>query len=307
MPETCIYKIPLVNAYKYSLIYEDHIHPEQLDAEGTLHQRLIHDEKKRLIKIENYADGNLVSEKTFEFEGERLKKEREYFNETESASEIVYSYTEEGVTKEYYTENELEFREILFVNDKGVATAFEYRDAEGELVKYWEANDRGDVIRSEDENRLCTYEYVYNEDGQIAETRVKDGDKEVREVMEYKDKKVSKAVNFIDGESSEYSTFEYDNEGKVSCTQRFVDNVLANETAVQIDPAGKYSIRFQKLLLHAKAGSRAREVYRSGKVEILFDDYKRITDVLTSGDSYVDQSSGINLEPDAYYFFEYEE
>jgi antitoxin component YwqK of YwqJK toxin-antitoxin module len=307
MSETVIYKIPLYEAYKYSLIYKDCIHPDSLDLEGTLHQRLVYDTKKRLIRVENYKDGELVTEKTFSFDGDRLMKEREYFVETESVTEIIYSYSAEGYRKGFFTHNELEASEIYVNNEKGVVGSCQCLDSENEVFRSWQANEKGDIVYFEEKGKVIEYDYVYNADGLIEEIVITDEKGESREVRHYENKNVVKIENFSDGECIEYTLYEYNKDGKIIHTERYQEGVCVNETAIETDPAGLYEVHLQKQLGGYRAGARSVERYRTGKVEILYDEDRRMSEILASDYPFIDAALGISLDADAYYFFEYED
>lgn len=314
MSQTSIYKLPLFETYRYSLVYEDFTRPDELDEEATIHQILTYDRENRLVKAENFSNGELVTEKTFAYDGDKIVRETEFFAETDTSTEMRVSKTEEGYRKDFFTDGSLEYSEHYRLNDRGRTVGCRVVDPAGESIRSWEANERGDITRTIDKDGEVIHEYDYDGEDRVIQivTRASgsesesDEKHETREVLYYEGEMPIRSEIFENGERIAYSEMEYGADGKILRSKQYQGEELVGETAVETDPDGAWMVRLQKQRVRRVARTAVYEDYRTGRVELLFDSDKRITDALASDDRYLDPDLGIDLEAEAYYFFEYE-
>jgi hypothetical protein len=301
MPVTYIYRIPLFEAFKYTLTEEGLPRADELDAEGTLYQIITMDDRRRLVKIEKYFEGELSSERTIFYDGECVVREEEIFKDSGTRSEIRYLYHQNGFTKEFYTEGEPDGKEAYTVNEKGVAVGCRRVDVSGEETTSWEANDRGDRLCLKDGEREVRFEHRYDGEGRVTESISRDGEQTIREALHYRDNVLIRHEVFAEG-------FRAEREDDPDAPAAARGEALVSEEIIEPDPQGRFEVRKRRQLVArgSRDGSAAAKFWPS-KIEILFDERRRITDVLVSDHELILPELGINCESNAYYFFEYED
>jgi hypothetical protein len=306
MPMMYIYRIPLFEAYTFSLVDQSCPHPDSLDLEGTLYQIITSDEKRRLVKVEKYLGGNLSTEKEFFYDGDRPVREVESFCETGTACEARFVYGPGTCVKEFYTEGELDGKDEMTVNDKGTTLACRHSDADGECLTAWEANERGDRVHLRDGDHEAAFEHRYDADGLLVETRSQAESQKTREVFHYKNAIMVKHEVYADVlQAVDNGT---PGEPAAAVAQTGQRETLVSEETIEIDPEKRSEVRrLRQLVAPGSADGGQAAKYWPRRIEILFDERKRITAVLASDNDLVIPSLGINCESNAYYFFEYED
>jgi len=304
MPVTYIYRIALFDAYTYGLVGEGRPRPDDPDAEGTLYQIITTDDRGRLVKLERFFEGEPSTERTFFYEGDKPAREEEFYTDTGTRSEIRYRYRPGGLTKEFLTDGELDHTEEYSLNEKGVVVGCRQCDALGEETASWEANERGDRVRASDGEQEVSFDHRYDDDGLLVETSSRAGERTTRETYRYRDNVLVKHEVFslgppatADGENDEFESPESE-----------TGETLVSEESVEVDPDGKWEVRRRRQLV-SRIGMHdaGQNKYWPSRIEILFDDQRRITDVLACDYEFLAPALGVNCEANAYYFFEYED
>ncbi len=138
----------------------------------------------------------------------------------------------------------------------------------------------------------------------MVETSSRAGERTTRETYRYRDNVLVKHEVFsrglpaaADGENDEFESPEPE-----------TGETLVSEESVEVDPDGKWEVRRRRQLV-SRIGMHdaGQNKYWPSRIEILFDDQRRITDVLACDYEFLVPALGVNCEANAYYFFEYED
>jgi hypothetical protein len=151
-------------------------------------------------------------------------------------------------------------------------------------------------------------DFSYDEDGLIRESISREGDQTSREVFHYQDGELVKQEGFVKGLRSDDADFPEVAEKDDDPSAQNDGEVMVYEKTIETDPQGRYMVRLMKQLVsRGYHGPGPNLKYWPSKVEILFDEQKRITDVLACETKFEDPALGVECDGNAYYFFEYED
>jgi len=306
MRQVNIYKLPLLEAYQYSLIYEGYPRPDEIDEEAIIHQVIIYDDKDRPLKVENYTEGLLASSKSFAYDGELLVHEIEYFADTQGQNEIRVKLTETGFIKEFWEGGELSYREIYEKNSQGIIVACETVDELGQRLNLWKANAKGDVIYQLSEKGETMLSYQYDEKDRPVEIIRRFSEKEEVRRLSYDGSRLVKEEIWQDGSCTQIEEYEYASDGEERSYRVFVGGELVLERLLERDPSQRWLVKLQKIKPWSNGRVAPNTYFQSSRVELLFDFDQSISDALTCGTVYQDVAQGIYLDRNAYYFCESE-
>lgn len=306
MRQIYIYKLPLLEAYSFSLIYEGYPRPDEIDEEASIHQVIVYDDKERPLKIENYTEGLLACSKSFVYDGELLVHEVEYLVETQGQNEVRIMLTATGFIREFWVGSELSYKEIYEKNSAGIIVACETVDKAGQRLNLWKANAKGDVIYQLGEKGAMEISYQYDDNDRPVEIVRRSSAGEEVSRLSYDGSRLVKEEIWQDGSCIQVEEHEYAADGEEKAYRVFVGGSLVLERLLQRDISRRWLVKLQKIRPWAKGHVMPKTCFQSSRVELLFDQDQHITDALTCGTVYQDMATGIYLDCNAYYFCEAE-
>ncbi|MBN1524062.1 MAG: hypothetical protein JW904_06265 [Spirochaetales bacterium] len=303
-----VFKIPLHDAFRYSIFDDAMPHPDTLDREGDLVFALSLTADGKIGRIESFQNGECHSVKEYFYREEKISVEKESFPETGGVNEIIYTYHDSGYKKEFLNCGELDYSEHYTQNAGGIITAFCKLDAEGRVVAEFQANDKGDIVYFRDEAGENSYSISYNQRNQLQEISFTEDGVKVLEKYFYSGDLLAKKEIWYDEYLSELHEYTTEDDGKRVVEKVSVGGELAYEVFREDDKFHGHFVQISKVHNNRLRGFRGHAYHGSdsGKCEIKYGRDGRIEELLSSNEKYMDPLLGIQFEPNAYYFLEEE-
>ncbi|RPJ07233.1 MAG: hypothetical protein EHM28_07860 [Spirochaetaceae bacterium] len=298
-----IYRIPLHDAFLYSILDPEKPHPDTLDKEGSLVHAVYLNKAGKVALIENYGGDGCTSVREFEYSGEKTVREKEVFPETEGVNEIVYSYDDSGYTKEYFTNGELDFREMYTQSREGKPVAYMKLDAGGKILEQFRMSAQGDITFLQNHDGETSYEIKYDDRGRKNSVYHEEKGIGITEKYFYEGNSCVKMEVYENDELVAVHEIEEDKQTNRVCERVYIKNILISENLLEDNRKEGYFLQI-RTIMDPSALEYTRNRADSRKCEIRFGKDGIITELLSSNDRFIDPALLISFEPDAYYFLE---
>ncbi|MBN2441319.1 MAG: hypothetical protein JXJ04_08230 [Spirochaetales bacterium] len=327
-----IYYVPLVSAYKYSLIDKSLKNPREAKDNLRPHLYIFYNPEGKIDKIIEYFDGSELSTTINTYVDGKLTESEKIFYETGGTIITRFLYSESRIEKITETDGALESRQVRELFESGKVMEIVDYDADGDITSCREFDEQGNLIFSEAPGFCEEYKYTYDDEKRIVSCGIYNGDEKLisEEKYSYLLGKLHEITTYIDNVPVEKKEYLYGADDNVKWIRTLnMDGELLSEIELN---ASKEEVKHSEFINNKEVYTWERQdledmnaqvfletrlnkahtryhgpkgAMTAGKREVVKDDQGRPKEELLI--NYVNRNTDLNLSSECYYVYEYGE